>query len=307
MKIVFMGSPDFAVSSLQALIKSGHQLLSVVTVPDKPAGRGRTLRASAVKQYALQNAIPVLQPDNLLSPDFIADLKRLGAELFIVVAFRILPFEVFEIPSKGTLNVHASLLPKYRGAAPINRAVINGEKETGISIIRIDAQVDTGNILWQEPTPIPSNMTAGELHDRLAEQGADILVRTIENLDNIVPKKQDEGLATKAPKLKKETGHIHFEEPASKIFNLIRGLNPYPGAYTFVSGKMLKIFHCEPVDDFEADYVPGEVFDVQRNVFCIACGSGYLRVFEVQLQDKKRMSVTDFFNGYTFRNGQVLE
>jgi len=307
MKIVFMGSPDFAVTSLQKLLESGHQILSVVTVPDKPAGRGRKLHASSVKEYAIQQGIPVLQPIKLSDPTFIEELKKLNAELFIVVAFRILPAEVFEIPIKGTLNVHGSLLPKYRGAAPINRAIINGESETGITIIRIEAKVDTGNILMQENTIIDPKMTAGILHDRLAEQGADLLVRTIHNLDSITPKKQDESLATKAPKLSKNTGHISFEKPAEIVFNLIRGLNPYPGAYAFLSDKIIKIFECEPLETNDLQYAAGEVFDVTRNSFCIACGSGGIRVYEVQLQGKKKMPVVDFFNGYKLEAGQILQ
>lgn len=307
MKIVFMGSPDFAVISLKKLIESGHQILTVVTVPDKPAGRGRKMHASAVKNYAIQLGIPVLQPQNLSDTAFIEDLKQLNADLFVVVAFRILPAAVFEIPPRGTLNVHGSLLPKYRGAAPINRAIMNGETETGITIIRIDASVDTGNILMQDPTIIEPDMTAGMLHDRLAEQGADLLVKTIANLDNILPKKQDERLATRAPKLSKKTGHISFDKTASDIYNLIRGLNPYPGAYAFLDDKMLKIFACEPIEKREPYIEPGTVYDQSRESFCIACGSGGMRVFEVQLQGKKKMSVADFFNGYKIEMGQILK
>ncbi len=307
MKIVFMGSPDFAVTSLKKLIKSGYQILAVVTVPDKPAGRGRKLQASAVKEYATQLDIPVLQPVNLSDSAFIDDLKKLNADLFIVVAFRILPPEVFEIPKQGTLNVHGSLLPKYRGAAPINRAIINGETETGITIIRIDAKVDTGNILMQDTTVIEPKMTAGALHDKLAKLGADLLIKTIENLDNIQPEKQDERLATRAPKLSKKTGHISFDKPAATVFNLIRGLDPYPGAYAFLDDKMLKIYECEPFEARDLHFTPGEVFDITRKSFCVACGSGGLRIYEVQLQGKRKMTVADFFNGYQLTEGKILQ
>ncbi len=306
MKIVFMGSPDFAAVSLQKLAKTGYDILTVVTVPDKPAGRGRKLKSPAVKRMATELGIPVLQPVKLKDSDFIATLKNLNAEVFVVVAYRILPPDVFTIPPGGTINVHASLLPKYRGAAPINRAIMNGETETGITIIRIDAKVDTGNILMQETVPISALMDAGELHDILAERGAGLLIRVLENLNQIQPQMQDDSLATKAPKISKETGHLNFNLPALQVFNQIRGLSPSPGAYCYISQKILKIFKALPLPEVRHSQKPGTVVEIQRDSFTIACAQGALLVQEVQLQGKKRMSVKDFFNGFKMETGALL-
>lgn len=306
MKIVFMGSPDFAAVSLRELYKSGHEIAAVVTVPDKPAGRGRKLKSSAVKQLALELGLPVLQPLKLKDPSFINSLKNIMADVFVVTAYRILPSEVFTLPPGGTINVHASLLPKYRGAAPINRAIMNGEKETGITIMRIDARVDTGNILFQEKVPIPPLMTAGELHDILALKGARLLLRVLDNLKQIKPQKQEDRLATKAPKLTRETGHINFNLPAGEVFNLIRGLSPHPGAYCLVKQKVLKILLARPLAEMSSEQPPGTVLATERDSFTIACARGAVQVFEVQLQGKKRMPVRDFFNGFSFEKGVVL-
>ncbi len=306
MKIVFMGSPDFAAVSLQKLAAAGYDILTVVTVPDKPAGRGRKLKSPAVKQMAVELGIPVLQPVKLKDFDFITSLKNLNADVFVVVAYRILPPDVFSLPPGGTINVHASLLPKYRGAAPINRAIMNGETETGITIMRIDAKVDTGNILLQETVAIPPQMNAGELHDILAEKGARLLIKALGNLDQITPLKQDNRLATSAPKISKETGHLCFNHPASQVFNHIRGLSPYPGAYCYLSQKMLKIFKALPLPEVRYTQKPGTVVEVQRDSFTISCAQGALLVKEVQLQGKKRMSVKDFFNGHKIETGVQL-
>ncbi len=301
-----MGSPDFAAVSLRKLAKAGHEICTVVTVPDKPAGRGRKLKSPAVKLMAAELGIPVLQPLKLKDPAFIDSLQTLKADVFVVVAYRILPPDVFTIPPGGTINVHASLLPKYRGAAPINRAIMNGETETGITIMRIDAKVDTGNILMQEAVPIPPLMDAGELHDILAEKGADLLLNVLENLDQITAQRQDDRLATKAPKISKETGHINFDLPASGVFNHIRGLSPYPGAYCYIMQKMLKIFKALPLPDFRHSQKPGTVIEIQRDSFTVACAKGALLIQEVQLQGKKRLPVKDFFNGYKMEMGVLL-
>ncbi len=223
-----------------------------------------------------------------------------------MTAYRILPKEVFTIPPHGTINVHASLLPKYRGAAPINRAIINGESETGITIMRIDATVDTGNILMQETIPILPFMTAGELHDVLAERGARLLVRVLKELNQIQPKKQDDSLATKAPKLTRESGHINFNRPAASVFNLIRGLSPYPGAYCFIQQKTLKILTAQPLTDINHNRPPGTIIIKERDSFTIACAQGAILVSEVQLQGKRRLPVRDFFNGFQLDIDTIL-
>lgn len=307
MKIVFMGSPDFAVESLHQLIKSGHDILAVVTVPDKPAGRGRKMKSSSVKLAADALNIPLLQPDNLKDISFVTVLQKLAADVFVVVAYRILPSVVFNIPVRGTINVHASLLPKYRGAAPINRAIMNGETETGITIMRIDAQVDTGNILMQQRINIHPEMTAGELHDLLAIKGAELLCKTLDHLDEIKPQKQDESKATKAPKLTKDTAHINFNRSANEVYNMIRGLNPYPAAYCFHDDKLLKLFSAEILPHLSHKQKPGNILVIEKNSFTIACASGAIKILSVQLQGKKQMYVKDFFNGYQIKQGELLK
>ncbi len=308
MRIVFMGSPDFAVVHLRALLEAGHEIPAVVTVPDKPQGRGRKLRPSPVKQEALNRGIPVLQPNSLKADDFVNALRALNAELFVVVAYRILPAVVFNIPPKGTINVHASLLPKYRGAAPINRAIMNGDTETGVTIIRIDEKVDTGAVLARQKVPITEEMNAGTLHDILSEKGASLLVSTLARLDEIVPLPQDDEQATSAPKIRKETCRIDFNRPVLEVFNLIRGLSPYPAAFCFHQNKMLKIYTAEIAEHSnKTPGRPGYVTEVNKSSFCVACQPGVLRIREVQLQGKRRMPVKDFFNGYTIKPGDVLE
>lgn len=306
MRIVFMGSPEFAVHSLHALLESGHDICAVVTVPDKPAGRGRKLRPSAVKVAAVANQIPVFQPEKLKDPQFINSLEELKADLFVVVAYRILPQVVFSIPSRGTINVHASLLPKYRGAAPINWALINGDSESGVTIIRIDKQVDTGNMLAQVRVPLDEQMDAGTLHDILAREGAQLLVQTIARLDSIKAEVQDNSRATRAPKIDRSLCHLQFDQPAGKVHNLVRGLAPYPAAFCYLDGMVLKIFKTRPVPD-QSGEKPGTVAAVTKDSFFIACSEGQLEVREVQLQGKKRMSVRDFFNGYLLKSQCKLD
>ncbi len=308
MRIVFMGSPDFAVVHLQALLAAGHDIPTVVTVPDKPQGRGRKLRPSPVKQEALRHGIPVLQPASLKAEDFVDTLQAIQAELFVVVAYRILPAVVFNIPPKGTINVHASLLPKYRGAAPINRAIMNGDTETGVTIIRIDEKVDTGAILARKKVVITPTMNAGTLHDLLAENGSALLVKTLARYDEIIPIPQDDAQATKAPKIHKENCQINFNRSAMEVFNLIRGLSPYPAAFCYHQDKMLKIFTAEIVEvNEETSLQSGRVIKVDKSSFDVACHPGALRILEIQLQGKKRMSVKSFFNGYNLKVGDILE
>lgn len=309
MKIVFMGTPEFARVSLQKLVNSKHQVAAVVTVPDKPQGRGLKLKPSPVKQFALQVGLPVLQPVKLKDPQFVEQLKQFKADAFVVVAFKILPQEVFNLPAKGTVNLHASLLPRYRGAAPINWAIINGEKETGVTTILINERVDEGNMLLQKEVAITPDMTAGELHDLLAEIGADLLLETLNRLEanDITPVKQDDSLASKAPKITKEMCHLNFNQPAQQVHNWIRGLSPYPAAYCFWQGKQLKIFRSRLVGILNDNVAPGTIVKVFKNGFTVKCADGAVDVFEVQIQGKKRMPVEDFLNGYNLTEGQILE
>ncbi len=308
MRLIFMGTPDFARVSLKKLLDSSHEVLAVVTVPDKPKGRGLKLMPSPVKELATAYGLPVLQPVSLKDAQFIQTLKEFKADIFVVVAFRILPREVFTLPPKGTVNLHASLLPKYRGAAPINWAIINGETETGVTTIFINERVDQGNILLQERVPIGPDMTAGELHDILAEIGADVLLKTLDRLQagNIVPKKQDPALVTKAPKITREICHLNFNQPAQDVHNYIRGLSPYPGAFAYWNGKLLKLFRSQPVTVDYASAEPGVVVNVMKNAFSVQCASGTIDIHEVQLQGKKKMPVQSFLNGQPLKEGDRL-
>ncbi len=308
MKVVFMGTPDFARVSLQKLLTSKHQVQAVVTVPDKPQGRGLKLKPSPVKQLAVEVGLPVLQPEKLRDAHFLEMLKSFSADVFVVVAFKILPPEVFNLPPKGTINLHASLLPRYRGAAPINWAIINGETESGVTTILINERVDEGNMLLQERVSIPPEMTAGELHDVLAEVGARLLVETLDKWESneITPQAQDERLASKAPKITKEICHLNFNQAAQQVHNWIRGLSPYPAAYCYWQGKLLKLFRSRPVDRFHEDVLPGTVVKVFKNGFTVKCASGAVDIFEVQIQGKRRMTVEDFLNGYRLTEGQLL-
>jgi methionyl-tRNA formyltransferase len=302
-RIVFMGTPEFAVSSLDALMKAGMNVVGVVTAPDKAAGRGMKLMQSAVKTYALLHNLPVLQPVKLKDPQFIQDLTSLKPDLQVVVAFRMLPEIVWNLPPMGTINVHASLLPEYRGAAPINWAIIHGETETGITTFQLKHEIDTGNILLQEKVPISHTQTAGELHDVLKETGASLLTRTISELieGKIIPTPQavikEDSLIKHAPKIFTETCRIDFNQPSENIHNLIRGLSPYPGAFTFINEKLIKIFRAdkEKVDHSEK---PGNIVSDRKSFIKIACTDGYIHLLEIQMEGKKRMGVSDFLKGY---------
>jgi methionyl-tRNA formyltransferase len=308
MKIVFMGTPDFAVVSLLKLIGSKHEVTAIVTIPDKAQGRGLKVKSSAVKKAALQNGIETLQPSKLDDPVFIKRLNEIKADIFVVVAFRILPESVFSIPSYGTVNVHASLLPKFRGAAPINWAIIKGEKESGVTTMLINKKVDTGNILIQRKTAIASSMNAGQLHDALAESGANLLLETLEQIESnaIKPLTQNDVEATAAPKIKKETCHLNFQQPVQDVYNLVRGLNPYPAAFSYHNKKFLKIYKSSISNELSHKSTPGTVVNIKKDCFTVSCLDGALDIFEVQLEGKKRMSVKDFFNGYKIELGDRL-
>ncbi len=308
MKIVFLGTPEFAVVSLKAILASRHEVVAVVTPPDKPKGRGLKLHPSAVKRAALEAGLPVFQPERLKDDSFIEQLQALKADVFVVVAFKILPREIFTIPPLGTVNLHASLLPRYRGAAPINWAIINGDTETGVTTMLIDEKVDTGQILLQESTPIGPEMTAGELHDILAQQGAELLVKTLDLLEagKIEPKQQDDAQASRAPKLNKEMMKIRFNQPVQKVYNLIRGLSPYPGAFCYYEQLQMKIYRSTIKNEAKEAGKPGQILTARKGQFLVACHPGVLQIEELQLQGKKRMSVEAFLNGFHVKEGACL-
>ncbi|MCD2422016.1 methionyl-tRNA formyltransferase [Niabella pedocola] len=305
LRIVFMGTPEFAVASLHALIQAGSTVVGVITAPDKPAGRGMELQQSAVKKYAVEHQLPVLQPEKLRDPGFLEALRHLKADLQICVAFRMLPEIVWNMPPMGTINLHGSLLPQYRGAAPINWAVINGEKETGVTTFKLQHEIDTGNILLQDRFPIGAEDTAGTVHDVMKEVGAQLLVKTVQGLANgTLTETPQQVPATEilhhAPKIFTETCQINFNQPATAVHNLVRGLSPYPGAFTFFNGKKLKVFSATPKGETPT-VPPGEYITDAKTYLSFACTDGLLDVKEIQLEGKKRMKITDFLRGYQFK------
>ena len=310
-RIVFMGTPPFAVASLDALVKAGFTISAVVTAPDKPAGRGLQLQESAVKKYAVENNLPVLQPVKLKDPAFISALEALNANVFVVVAFRMLPEIVWNMPPMGTINVHGSLLPSYRGAAPINWAVINGEKETGVTTFKLKAAIDTGNILLQDKLPITDADTAGTIHDKMMVLGANLLVTTLHGIINntLLEKDQediinnDPNLLKHAPKIFTETCTIDWNNTTESIFNLIRGLSPFPGALTKLDDKIFKIFAAQK-EICNHQSPAGSVLTDNKTYLKFACADGYLHIVDLQLEGKKRMQVQDFLRGYTIKRTQ---
>jgi methionyl-tRNA formyltransferase len=307
LRIVFMGTPEFAVASLNALVESECQVVGVVTAPDKPAGRGMKLQESAAKKYAVEKGLRILQPEKLKNPQFLEELKSLQADLQIVVAFRMLPEVVWNMPPMGTINVHGSLLPQYRGAAPINWAIINGEKETGVTTFKLKHEIDTGDILLQERIPIGENETAGELHDRIKEVGAKLLVETVRGLadGSVVEHPQQSFLEnvsfqlSHAPKIFTDTCKIDFTKSVEDVHNLIRGLSPYPGAFTQFQGKMLKIFRSSK-EASNNNLTPGTFETDKKTYLKFACSNGYVQVKELQLEGKRKMATEEFLRGYRF-------
>lgn len=302
LRIVFMGTPDFAVASLDILVKNNYNVVGVITAPDKPAGRGLQLNESAVKKYAVAHNIPVLQPEKLKNETFLEALRALQADLQVVVAFRMLPEVVWDMPRLGTINVHASLLPDYRGAAPINWAVINGEKQSGVTTFKLQHAIDTGNVLFSAAVPIREDETAGELHDDLMQTGATLLLKTVEALasGNVQEMPQPEVADAKhAPKIFKEDCQVNWEKPVDAVYNLVRGLSPYPTAWALLHDKTLKIFkagkeHGQPKE------APGTPVSDKKTFLKFATPDGYLQVLELQLEGKKRMGVEEFLRGYRF-------
>ena len=307
LRLVFMGTPHFAVPILQALIESGEEILAVVTQPDKPAGRGKRLTPPPVKILAQEHSLPVLQPQKIKDPAFLEELKKLAPDVIIVAAYgKILPKEVLEIPKYGCINVHASLLPKFRGAAPINWAILAGEKETGVTIMQMDEGMDTGDILLQESIPIAADETAGTLHDKLAQLGAKLIIQALGLLKEgkLLRKKQPEEGVSYAPLLKKEDGLLDFSLSAEELSRRIRGLDPWPSAYTYFRGKLLKLFRPEVLDQ-ETEAPPGTIVDVDHGL-TLATGRGLLRVHEIQPEGKKRMDAEAFVRGYRPQVGERL-
>lgn len=303
--IIFMGTPDFAVGCLKRLVEENYSIKAVVTTPDRPAGRGRKLRASAVKAYAEEQGLDILQPENLKDSEFLTNLEEYKADLFIVVAFRMLPREVFAMPPKGTFNLHASLLPKYRGAAPINWAIINDEKETGVTTFFLDDNIDTGKILLAESTPISEDETVGSLHDRLLEIGSELILKTVDKIENesITARAQAdmEGI-TYAPKLTASNTKIDWTKPGREIELLIRGLSPYPSSWSNMSNNeedlKVKIYFAKFVNQKHQDKIGA--IKATKDSIIVSVTDGYIEISDIQLPGRRRMKTKDLLNGYTF-------
>jgi len=301
MNLIFMGTPDFAIPSLNKLTESKHNISAIVTAPDKERGRGKKVSYTPVKEFAIEKNIRVLQPEKLKNNlHFVEELKSLNADLFVVVAFKILPPEVFEIPKHGSFNLHASYLPKYRGAAPIQWALINGDSQTGLTTFKLAAKVDTGSIYLQKEVEIFPEDNFGTLHDKLSELGADIVLETINLIENgsFELQKQDDSLATPAPKITKDICKIDWNKSAIEIHNLIRGLSPYPAAFFSFNYKVIKIYQSEVVN--RNDLKP---FDIEqnKNELIIGCGKNAIRILHLQQEGKKRMGIEEFLRGFSFQ------
>lgn len=299
MRLVFMGTPDFAVAALDALVKAGFDIAAVVTAADKPAGRGQKLQESAVKQYAVAHGLKVLQPLKLKDPLFIEELRALKADLQVVVAFRMLPEPVWNMPAKGTINLHASLLPQYRGAAPINHAIINGEKESGVTTFFLKHEIDTGDVIFSEKVSIADTDTAGDLHDKLMNTGAELLVKTVKaiELDDYKEQPQPQSDTLKhAPKIFKEHCQIDWNQPVGVIYNMIRGLSPYPTAFTRLNDKTLKVFRAEP-EEKETGLAAGAFLSDGKSYLKFAAKDGFIKLTDLQYEGKKRMKVEEFLRG----------
>jgi len=312
LRVVFMGTPEFAVASLGALLINGYNVVSVVTSPDKPSGRGLKISGSAVKTFAESSYLPVIQPDNLKDPQFISRLKELNADVFVIVAFRMLPVDVWSIPPLGTINLHASLLPQYRGAAPINHVIINGETVTGVTSFLIDERIDTGNILLREEVPVLPTDNAGDLHDRLMRYGARLVVRTLEGITakRLHPQPQSEfmypgEILHKAPRIFPEDCIVDWNRHPSEIHNFIRGLSPSPCARsTFKNDKSsysYKIFESSP-DNSVHSIKPGQVFSDGKTFLRIACLGGFVNILNLQIEGRRRMSSFEFLRGFAIKD-----
>jgi methionyl-tRNA formyltransferase len=305
MKVVFMGTPDFALGTLDAIEAAGHEIVLVVSQPDRPKGRGNAMQFPPVKEWAVARNIPVFQPERIRKPENIEELRKYPADIFVVAAFgQILPEEILNMPRLGCINVHASLLPKYRGAAPIQWSILNGDAVTGVTIMQMGIGLDDGDILTQVEVPIDCEDTGGSLFDKLAIAGGKLCAETMEHLDRgeITPIPQDEALATHVGMIKKDLGKLDFTRPAKELECYIRGLNPWPSAYTKLDGKTLKIWRATVLP--EVTGTPGAIVEVTKDTMVVACGEGGLSLTEVQLEGKKRMPIADFLRGYQITNQQ---
>ncbi len=312
LRIVFMGTPEFAVPSLDILVKNNFNVVGVVTAPDKPAGRGLQLKASAVKQYAVENNLKVLQPDKLKSQVFIDELKKLKADLQIVVAFRMLPEVVWQMPRIGTFNLHASLLPKYRGAAPINWAIINGETVTGASTFFLEHEIDTGKMILQTSVPVSENETAGELHDELMQKGAALVLKTVQTIEKgnyqLTAQTVTAEIKT-APKLFTVTCRINWHKTVTEVHNLVRGLSPFPAAFTTLNGKALKLFRSEKLAvgslQLAENTSVGKIITDGKTYLHVQCADGLLAVLELQMEGKKKLTTEEFLRGFRLEESNL--
>lgn len=308
MKIVFMGTPDISVSILDSIVNSRHEVTAVVTREDKPKGRGKEMAFPPVKEYALKHNIPIMQPGKIKTPEAIEELRSYEADIFVVAAYgQILSKEILEMPRLGCINVHTSLLPKFRGSSPIQWAIIEGETETGVTIMQMDEGMDTGDILFTETVPIAKDETGGSLFDKLAECGAGLIVKALDAIEagDFTPVKQDEELATYTKMLNKKLGYIRFQRTAEEIERLTRGLDPWPSTYTYYNGKTLKIWKAEVIDENNSA-APGTVVKVDSEAIYVNTTKGILKITELQLEGKKRMKTKDFLLGYKITAGEVL-
>ncbi|MGN0401547.1 MAG: methionyl-tRNA formyltransferase [Acetatifactor sp.] len=310
MKIVFMGTPDYAAEALRALIRAGHEIMAVVTQPDKPKGRSGEPVPSPVKNCATEHGIPLMQPKRIKTPEAIEELKKYPAEVYIVAAFgQLLSQEILDIPPYGCLNIHASLLPKYRGASPIQHVLIDGEEKTGITIMQMDAGIDTGDMLYKKELPIASDDNYETLHDKLMILGGEAIVEALSLLEQgrLAPEKQDDSISCYAPRIDKEMGRINFVKSSAEIDRLIRGMTPWPSAYTSYKGKQLKIWKAVPLPAYDnRGKRGGEVLEVGRNSVIVSAGEGALELLELQLEGKKRMNAHDFLLGVKMLPGEIL-
>lgn len=315
MKIVYMGTPDFAVGALEALIQAGHEITAVVTQPDKPKGRSSELQFPPVKECALRHNIPVFQPVRIKRPEAVAELAKFPADIYIVAAFgQILSQEILDMPKFGSLNIHASILPKYRGSSPIQHVIIDGEKQTGVTIMQMDAGIDTGDMLYKKIIDISPEDTFETLHDKLKVLGGQAIVEALSLLEagKLTPEKQLDEQSCHAPLIEKGMGAIDFQNSADTIDRLIRGMNPWPSAFTSYRGKQLKIWKAVPqqAEVMEAEAlkatIPGEIIEVAKDYICVATGKGMLKIYELQLEGKKRMSTHDFLLGVKMQVGEQL-
>lgn len=309
MKVVFMGTPDFSVPSLHALIKAGHKIEAVVTQPDKPKGRGKSMQYTPVKEAAVKYGIPVFQPEKVKDPNFIEQLKSIDMDVIVVIAFgQILPESILNLPRFGCINVHASLLPSYRGAAPIQRVILDGKKTSGVTTMFMSEGLDEGDMIDKITILLDKKETFGSLHDKLSLEGAKLLLQTLEKIENCsaVRHKQDSELANYASMIHKKTGSVDFHKTAEEIERMIRGLDPWPSAYTKLDGKTLKLWEAE-VTDAEYQGIPGEIVEITDDSLIIKTGDKALVVKSLQLEGKKRMKVKDFLRGNNIKAGTILE